>query len=98
MKVGRPLKYLDYLRLLDNETLYCPSSIAAAGLEAGLMSQVAKPDRARLRQRIRLTLGRLARSRDFPEQGDGQVKPSPKQCYYPAWRGSRWKSVLDETQ
>ena len=97
MRVGRPLKYTNYLDILDNETLYCPNTIASAGLEAGLMSQTPPKDRPRLRSRIRHTLACLAKSRHFPEQGDGLVKPAPKQqTFCPAWRGSRWKSVLNE--
>ena len=97
MKAGRPLKYREYLRQLDNNSLYCPSTIVAAG-QGRLMSEVAVNDRARLRQRIRHTLNCLARSRHFPERGDGQVKSGPKQRYCPAWHGSRWKAILDENK
>ncbi len=96
--VGRPLKYLNFLEILDDETVYCPYTIFQAGRDHGLVAHLAgkdeiDPKEERLYKiRIRHTLARFVANHHFPEEGDGLVKIKG-QTPPRGWKGSRWKKA-----
>ena len=90
---GRPIKYGYIIAKLEDDTLYSPATIARFAAENGLLSSSDPETQAIERKRIRLALGRLASSREFPPFGDGTVnlKGQPPT---PAWYGWRWRSAI----
>ena len=97
-RIGRPLKYGKFLEILDDETVYCPSTIVEAGREHGLVPEIANnekidPEEDRtIKTRIRHALARFAANHRFPEQGDGLVKIKG-QTPPRGWKGFRWKEA-----
>ena len=86
---GRPLKYLDILIQLEDKKLYKASTIA----DIPDWSHFSKEEERTERKRIRLAMGRLANSRDFPKFGDGTVS-QPGQPPSSGWYGWRWKAAV----
>ena len=92
-KVGRPLIYSEYLKALDDETVYCPASIVDNAIKKGLISdQLSDAKKANLRHKVRNTLSQFAKSHCFPSDGDGMVDiKGHKQMR--GWKGLRWKKA-----
>lgn len=92
--IGRPLKYGEILRALNDDTLYTPAKIAGLAQELGMIEVKDKKRGDLDRQRIRIAMGRLSHNHSFPENGDGQVILD-RQRPIPGWYGWRWKKVLN---
>ena len=100
-RVGRPLKYISFLQILDDDVLYSPASIALAGEEAGLFQPChgmfeKELDAAEIKKakvRVRHTLSALKRSHSFPITGDGLVMLKGHAPLI-GWYGKRWKTTL----
>ena len=88
---GRPMKYDDLLAQLSLDDLFSPAAIAAFACESNYIDAKLDPrKRALTKRRIRITLGRLTKNRNFPPEGDGMIR-LPKQAPVPAWFGWRWR-------
>ena len=81
------MKYAGILQQLEDTRLYTPATIADFALALGLLSG------NRERTRVRVALIRFARTRRFPEGGDGLVTLRG-QSPTPGWYGKRWKKAL----
>ena len=92
--LGRPIKYGDLLNKLDGDQLFTPASIARFGVEVDYYEGLSDEERTVLMKRIRLALGRLAKSRNFPPDGDGSIQLKG-QALTPAWYGWRWKNAVN---
>lgn len=91
---GRPMKYAHFLAVLDDFTVYCPSSIVANGEKLGFFQKGLSSKMLRLqKQRVRIALGRYSYKQNFPAGGDGLVLIKG-QAPIPGWFGARWKSSL----
>ena len=91
--IGRPLKYGSVLEALEDEMLYSPADIADLALERGFKDGDPRVNPKLLRQRIRITMGRLGHNHQFPREGDGNVTRRG-QAPTPGWLGSRWKGAM----
>ena len=91
MRTGRPKRYLDIIRKLDNDTIYSPGSIAWFARANGLCN-VSEDEWPAERIRIRITLAIYARNHQFPSEVHEKVK-IPGQKPTPGWRGSHWKAT-----
>jgi len=92
---GRPNKYALVLESLDPQKLYCPSLIsdhAIAHCIPPFEKDMPVEDLLLLRQRIRITLGRLAHNAGFPESGDGIVSVKGQSGIRAYW-GERWQNA-----
>ena len=85
---GRPIKNADLLETLDTDSLYKASTIAALAD----LNHLSEEEQRKEKKRIRMALGRLAKSRSFPPTGDGAIKEKG-QPISPAWYGWRWKTA-----
>ena len=95
-KPGRPMKYRAFIMNLEKETLYTPSTIVDHGMKIGLVHLLAGEnldDEKVIRTRIRHTLSRYAKNRNFPLEGDGMVIIEGQQPQR-AWKGHRWINGL----
>ena len=81
--------YEHLLETLDDDHLYTAASIVMFARDHGLLTGK-EPARIEM-QRVRIILGRQARSRGFPADGD------ELQSGIPAWLGWRWKGSLENT-
>ena len=90
---GRPLKYKKILEALEPHTLYIPASIVAFAEEKGLLPESPEVEEKIVKQRIRISLGRLSNNHRFPDEGDGQVKKKGQRPI-PGWFGWRWQEVV----
>ena len=90
---GRPTKYDHIIRTLDDGTIFSPAGIARYADDQGLLTAATLEEKRLERQRIRITLARLATNHGFPDEGDGIVRLQG-QAPTPGWFGSRWKKCL----
>ena len=91
-RTGRPAEYTELIESLDDGTVYTPASIATKALEEGFVTAETEKGRRLVRQRIRITLGRLSNNHKFPDRGDAMIKIKG-QAPTPGWYGWRWKKV-----
>jgi len=91
---GQRLKYQQVFTFLEDDELYTSACIADQALAH--CSDLAGPDIDEMlfRQRIRITMGRLADNHRIPRQGDGLVT-RPGQPPTPGWHGRRWKNTVN---
>lgn len=91
-KRGRAKKYCAYVRLLDDDALYTPSTIVDLGIQAGLFPKdLDKASYFACRKRIRQAMSRIAVG--LPMKEDGWIK-RPGQQASRAWLGSHWKAAI----
>lgn len=90
--MGRPLKYRHLLEQLEDEELYIPARIADLVSLQEQGPEKSEKDWAEQRTKIRHTMARYAKSRNFPPEGDGKIKWRGHQIA--AWLGKRWKAGL----
>ena len=93
---GRPQKYSSLLMALPDDEVHTPASIvnyAEKHLLEPFRAGQSKDDRRLIRQRIRITLGRLSNNHNFPDEGDGLVTLK-RQSPTPGWFGERWRSTI----
>ena len=96
--MGRPMKYADLLRSLTPDELYSAGAIAHFARDSGYLDRnFADVDLRLAMQRIRITMGRLIRSHDFPIDGDGYITLK-HQMSCPAWFGWRWQRTCAEPE
>jgi hypothetical protein len=91
--VGRPVLYRQIIEDLDDAILYSPATIARLIEPVWTMYKRKKRDTFELvRQRLRITMGRLRHNHRFPREGDGflKIKGQPPM---PAHFGWRWKEA-----
>ena len=92
-RVGRPLKYVRFLELLEDDSVYSPASIVRLGETIGLFSYLTKPEELpQARLRVRHTLARFSSNHKFPDDGDGTVHIKG-QAPIRGWKGCRWKQA-----
>lgn len=90
-RLGRPMKYAHFLAVLEDDKLYCPSTIVANGERLGFFPRGLSKQALRLKKtRVRISLGRYSWNHDFPVGGDGLVFVDG-QAPIPGWFGKRWK-------
>ena len=92
-KIGRPLKYPQFLQALEDREVYTPASIARLGEEKGLLEDIPPEQRKSHCLKIRHTLARMSTNQQFPQGGDGTVFLRGQQPSR-GWFGSRWKDCL----
>jgi len=94
--VGRPLKYKDFIAILEDEVIYSPATIVNNGEAFGLLDRdLSEADLKQVRTRIRHTLARFSTNHGFPQTGDGWVilKGQPP---IRGWKGKLWKRGLPQ--
>ncbi len=85
---GRPKKYTHFFMILDDKTVYTPSTITQAGFDLGFAGD---------RTNIRHTLARFTFYHDFPRENQETVKVYG-QPSVPGWSGEYWKSHLNQAE
>lgn len=94
--VGRPMKYRDFLDILEEDAIYLPATIVDHGIKHGLVELFQDLEQAKKnRLKIRHTLARFAKNHGFPEEGDGSIK-MPGQTSMPGWFGWRWQAAITD--
>ena len=91
--IGRPMKYGQFIEILEDDRIYSPATIVAHGERHNLVPKEGKQEELKKqRMRIRHSLSRFSQNHQFPFGGDGQVsdviKGQPPQR---GWYGHRWK-------
>jgi len=92
--IGRPSKYGQILRKLEDDDLYTPASVADFAIEKGFIEGEDAKALRLARQRVRIAMARWTDNKGFPDEGDGHVTLKG-QAPTPGWFGWRWKAALD---
>ena len=87
---GRPMKYADWIRVLDNETIYAASSVVRFGEEKGLFER--EDFRYEDRIKVRNSLNQFA-SNHFAGETDG-IASTEAGITLKGWYGWRWKTAI----
>ena len=100
-KIGRPMKYPQFITALDDTTFYSPASIVRHGREQEIFAEMLLEDATPEQEKklvllIRHTLARFSQNHQFPPEGDGLVYLTG-QAPIRGWYGKRWKCALDGT-
>lgn len=89
---GRAKKYCAYVRLLEDDTLYTPSTIVDLGIQEGLFPKgLGKDVYFACRKKVRQAMSRIAVN--LPQNEDGWIKLKGQQASR-AWLGSKWKDAI----
>ncbi len=90
--IGRPPKYTQIIKALEDDTLYTPGSIARFAHTKGFLTAFATETEpvALIRRRIRIALRQLSANHKFPVEGDGLLQQTGQPPRV-AWLGWRWK-------
>lgn len=94
MRMGRPMKYKAFLKILDDDGLYGAATIVHNGVAHGLLEKVMDEDcisKTLAMRRIRITFGVFTRNHGFPRTGDGWAPTIPGCMAQLGWTGKRWK-------
>ncbi len=94
--IGRPMKYRQFLTILEDEKVYTPATIVRLGEAKGLIDpELEGAERKKVKMKIRHSLARFSSNHFFPMAGDGWVtlKGQPP---LRGWFGKRWKNNLPE--
>lgn len=92
--IGRPMKYRQFIEILEEDQVYTPAAIVRHGEAHGLLNGVQKGTaRQKARLRVRHSMARFSANHFFPKEGDGMVlqRGQPPQR---GWYGRRWKEEL----
>ncbi len=93
--IGRPMKYRAFLEILDDATIYTPTTILRLGESRGLLEPSNDPEELKKQRiRVRHALARYSSNHFFPNRGDGFVCMKG-QAPIRGWTGERWKRDLD---
>jgi len=87
---GRPLKYIDAFKNLDDKDVYSPAKIAR--LHVDTLKNLSEDERKELLRRMRHTFSRFRKSHGFENTGDGTVELKGQSPVI-AWFGYRWKEA-----
>ncbi len=91
---GRPLKYVCYLKLLNEEDVYSAGSVVQLGFAHGLVEPgLSREAKKNYQIKVRHALSHLTVRHGFPNEGDGWVrlKGQPPTV---AWYGARWQAAM----
>ncbi len=88
---GRPMKYVEFFRVLDLDKLYAPSSVARAGQENGLF-ELEEFQEGDVHYKVRMAMNRFV-SDHFPDEGDGVIEEKGR-APMRGWFGWRWKDAI----
>lgn len=93
--IGRPMKYREFLEILEDDKVYAPSTILILGESKGLLEMTDDAQEMRnKRMRVRHALARYSANHLFSNRGDGLVFLKG-QSPIRGWFGKRWKADLD---
>ena len=84
------MKYRNYIELLEDDKCYCPAQVVDNGLDK-IYPDITDAERALERRRVRISLGRAVKRKNFPKDGDGVVRLLGH--LYTAYSGRRWKEA-----
>ena len=93
--IGRPMKYKQFLLILEDQEIYTPATIVRFGRSKQLFDpDLGEAASKKAGLKIRHTLARLSTNRQFPHQGDGWVSIRG-QPPLRGWFGWRWKETIN---
>ena len=93
-KRGRPLKYTQFITILNSDKVYTSATIVAYGEKLGFFRGFHGEEKVKAKMRVRHALNATRRNHKFPVRGDDLVFKKG-QAPTPGWLGSRWKAAIN---